>query len=47
MGVSFSILRKVASCILGEQEAMTILSSPCSATAFFIICCPCSEHMYL
>lgn len=44
---ALAAVRKVFSCIRGEQAATTTPSSRCSATAFFNRPCPGSEHMYL
>ena len=40
-------LRKVGSCIVGEQAATTTRLSPISWMSFLIRSCPGSEHMYL
>ena len=39
-------LRKVFSCIRGEQEQITTPVSPYSRTASLIMFCPASEHIY-
>ena len=44
---ALAALRKVFSCMRGEQAATTKASSFCSTTAFFSRFCPGSEHMYL
>ena len=41
-----AVFRKVASCILGEQEQMTAPVSLCSLMAFLMMFWPASEHMY-
>ena len=43
---SSAALRKVASCIRGEQEPMTTAVRLYSLIAFLTSCCPFSEHMY-
>ena len=44
---SATALRKVGSCIRGEQAATTTPVSWCSRIASLIMLCPGSEHMYL
>ena len=41
-----AVLRKVASCMRGEQEHTTTPVSPYSAIASRIFCWPTSEHIY-